>query len=92
MEREIRKFYPTCVLCGSADRTAVDHILPLSKGYGLEPGNATILCKSCNSTKHNKDLERMDEKDTIVLRHTAEHFRCHWNLEINVPAYLEPEK
>ena len=31
-----------------------DHIVPLSKGGGSEPGNIQLLCRWCNLSKGNK--------------------------------------
>lgn len=42
-----------CALCGSTDRLAVDHVLPLTRGGTNDPKNLRVLCKSCNSKKGN---------------------------------------
>ncbi len=46
-----------CAYCGvKHDRLALDHILPKSKG-GRDTGDNLIkVCKSCNSSKGDKDL------------------------------------
>lgn len=48
-------FNHKCFNCGNTELLEVDHHKPLSKGYALSRQNAVILCKSCNSSKNNKD-------------------------------------
>jgi predicted phage replisome organizer/uncharacterized phage protein (TIGR02220 family) len=49
-----------CSYCGvdnlSLTDFHVDHIVPLDKNGSNDMSNKTIACKSCNSTKSNKDL------------------------------------
>ena len=57
-----------CFKCGKTEKLCLDHHYPLSKGYGLNIENAVILCKSCNSTKHDALPEKfysIDELKTI---------------------------
>lgn len=54
MDGLLHTTFTACVICGSKSRLAVDHVYPLSEGYGLKPGNAIILCKNCNSKKSKK--------------------------------------
>lgn len=44
-----------CVYCGALADT-IDHIIPRSKGGKDITDNIVPCCKSCNSTKHDKDL------------------------------------
>lgn len=47
-----------CAMCGSDDRLAVDHIIPIARGGDNSPENLRTLCRSCNSEKGSKlDLE-----------------------------------
>jgi len=48
-----KQFSDCCYLCISKDNLCLDHHFPLSKGYPLHMGNITLLCKSCNSKKHD---------------------------------------
>ncbi len=52
-----------CVVCGKTNEEemaeigrslAVDHWLPLCKGYALTPSNAVLMCLSCNAKKGPK--------------------------------------
>jgi 5-methylcytosine-specific restriction endonuclease McrA len=81
METILFELQPSCVVCGSSDRLAVDHVIPVSKGGKLEPGNVAVLCKSHNSSKHDKDLNKVDFSDKIIL--AAENFLDAWNSRIS---------
>lgn len=78
MEKLLCDLQTKCIICNSTDRLATDHVLPLSKGYGLKPGNAVRLCKSCNSKKYNKTLNDLPEIWQHRLTMAAESFRCEW--------------
>jgi 5-methylcytosine-specific restriction endonuclease McrA len=67
-------FKAKCFNCGSTERLCIDHCKPLSKGFGLSLQNATLLCKSCNSSKHNKMPEEFysEEKLNILSKLLAE--------------------
>ena len=45
----------SCVYCGKP-ATTIDHIIPKSKNGSDEASNLVPCCKSCNSSKSNKDL------------------------------------
>lgn len=47
-----------CAYCGKKlERLTQDHVVPLSKGGTYTADNIIPACKSCNSSKHDKDLE-----------------------------------
>jgi 5-methylcytosine-specific restriction endonuclease McrA len=50
-----QKFENKCFHCSKKEKLALDHFYPLSKGFPLTEDNCIILCKSCNSSKRNKD-------------------------------------
>lgn len=58
-------FENKCFKCCSIEDLAIDHHYPLSKGYGLNIFNAVILCKSCNSSKHDKLPEEFYNNEEI---------------------------
>ena len=45
-----------CNYCGSSQKLALDHILPLKLGGRDDAENLIFSCKSCNSSKGKKDL------------------------------------
>ncbi len=55
--QEIKAENPTCKACGSSEDISVDHILPLDRGGQNCKENCTVLCRSCNSSKHAKTYE-----------------------------------
>jgi 5-methylcytosine-specific restriction endonuclease McrA len=58
-ERELFEQYNYhCAYCGEKLPLEIDHIEPLSKGGMDDIENATVSCKSCNSSKSDKILLR----------------------------------
>lgn len=49
-----------CLACGSTDRLALDHVIPLAAGGPNLPSNLQPLCISCNSKKGNKATDYRD--------------------------------
>jgi len=56
-------FNNKCFNCGKDKDLCVDHVKPLSKGNALTRKNACILCKSCNSSKSDKNPEDFYTKE-----------------------------
>jgi 5-methylcytosine-specific restriction endonuclease McrA len=82
MQLALEAFFPACVACGSSKRLTTDHVLPLSKGNGLVPGNAVILCTNCNSRKRTKRLEQLPDVMRTNIERAAIAFKEHWeNIE-----------
>lgn len=79
MEVALCEFQPACVVCGSTDRMATDHVLPLSNGNGLKPGNAVRLCRSHNSRKSDKDIDELPADWQKKIIKAASDFQEHWN-------------
>ena len=79
MELLLHALQPACVVCGRDDRLTVDHVRPLSKGFGLEPGNAVILCKSCNSRKRTRSLEDLPIRMAMAILAAAGDFKILWD-------------
>jgi 5-methylcytosine-specific restriction endonuclease McrA len=79
MEDALRAFQPACAVCGSSGPLTVDHVIPLSKGYGLCPGNAVLLCPNCNSRKGKSTLSRLPSDLAKKIRQAAVAFKAHWH-------------
>ncbi len=78
MELTLKELQTECVICNSKEDLSVDHVLPLSRGFGLKPGNAVILCKSCNSKKIDKNINDLPLEQQVVLIWNAFKFKDHW--------------
>lgn len=56
-----------CQYCGSNMQLTIDHIIPKSKGGKDIGDNFLTVCKSCNSSKGNKDLMQwMNESNKFL--------------------------
>jgi predicted phage replisome organizer len=76
----------TCAYCGRTADT-IDHIIPKSKGGKDVSENVVSACKSCNSSKSNKDLYEF-LNDSVVYTYQQVNF----NLVLSNPVlmnYLE---
>ena len=40
-----------CIYCGSGEKLAMDHLVPISRGGDHTAANVAPACKSCNSSK-----------------------------------------
>jgi len=80
MSMLLRNLQQQCVICGSAERLSVDHVRPLAKGNGLQPGNAVMLCRSCNSRKNDKDFEELPPDWQDKLAAAAGEFAEAWRV------------
>jgi hypothetical protein len=45
-----------CTYCGQEAQTTFDHVIPMSKGGPSDMGNMVPVCKSCNSSKSDKNV------------------------------------
>lgn len=79
MELCLSKLQPSCVICGCTEKLCTDHVLPLSKGYGLNPGNAVRLCRSCNARKAARYLDQLPIEWQQKITYAAESFRVAWS-------------
>ena len=66
-EKEYVKSVNKCNLCNKKTKLTLDHIIPLSLGGIHAKENIQILCKSCNSKKHNKLIFNKFEDINIKL-------------------------
>lgn len=78
MQHLLKSMQKICVVCGKRGKLEVDHVKPASKGYGLRPGNAVMLCRQCNTKKSDKLPEDLpaDWRDKILS--AAEEFKAAW--------------
>ncbi len=45
-----------CCYCGRRDDLSLDHMIPRMKGGPHSADNLVVACRSCNSSKHARDL------------------------------------
>lgn len=45
-----------CYYCGSTSKLSVDHLIPRIKGCSDESDNLIWACRSCNSSKRDRDM------------------------------------
>jgi 5-methylcytosine-specific restriction endonuclease McrA len=56
-DQAIRMCLPQeCIYCGVAQNLSIDHIVPTNRGGDDAGDNAIWACRSCNSSKKDKDL------------------------------------
>lgn len=88
MDKCIRDVFDCCVVCGISEKEhqdkyksslEIDHVYPLSLGYGLEPGNATVLCKRCNVKKFKRTVDNLPIQVANKIILSAELFKLIWN-------------
>jgi len=87
MELALKHLFPTCVVCGLSDRLCVDHVKPLIMGYGLCPGNAVILCVSCNSKKRSRLPNELPDDMRIPILNAAQQFKDYWKVKWDVRTF-----
>ena len=72
-DKELVKCDRCCIYCGCEENLTFDHIIPLSKGGPDIISNQVLACKSCNSSKGDKDIfywygiERKETVPKLVL-------------------------
>lgn len=75
--------FDSCVVCGATKNLSVDHVRPLSKGFGLEPGNAIVLCRSCNTAKRDKLPKQLKPAIREKVFEAAEQFKRYWETQVS---------
>ena len=81
MSLAVLEFFGSCVLCGSTENLEIDHLEPLSLGYGLFVDNVVVLCDSCNSSKSNKYLTDLKPKIRRKLIDDSCAFQDYWDMQ-----------
>ena len=79
MQAILYELQPTCVVCGSDDRLAIDHIKSLIEGHGLSPSNAVRLCAGCNAKKWRHPLENMPVEFQEKVMAASKKFQDTWD-------------
>ncbi|MGH2080253.1 HNH endonuclease [Aerococcus urinaeequi] len=63
-ERAKEHFNHRCAYCRKETKLTYDHFIPLSKGGFLSVENTIPCCKSCNSSKNNRDFHEWYPKQS----------------------------
>ncbi|MGI0083110.1 MAG: HNH endonuclease [Nitrosopumilaceae archaeon] len=79
MERE-------CVYCGAKENLSIDHIIPISKGGPNVASNKVLSCKSCNSSKRDKDIFEwyyIVKKEQEIPKHVwSKYLKLVWQFHV----------
>src|SRR5262249_40545605 len=65
-------------LCGAGEDLTNHHVVPLSYGRGLQPGNAVTLCRACNSSIHDSPPSHLPPVMASKLERAAARFKDLW--------------
>ena len=55
-----------CLICGEHNDLTLDHYIPRSKGGSNKKQNIFTSCRSCNSSRGNKDLHSFVSKHVYL--------------------------
>ena len=55
-----------CTVCGSDDRTEIDHIIPVSKGGDSSEENLQLLCFTCNRSKSDQNFNEWLKEEGYI--------------------------
>lgn len=91
---EIKKcFNNKCAYCNSEESLTQDHFIPLSKGGGYTRNNIIPACKSCNSSKGNRDFFEWYKKQMFYNLESEEKIINHLRAERHylIKVYSEPK-
>lgn len=67
-DERVKYDYPmSCCYCGAIDDLHMDHLLPKSRGGWNSSDNLVWACKSCNSSKRDRDVLRQLHMAEIEL-------------------------
>lgn len=56
-DEKVKFKYPqACCYCGAAERLSIDHLIPRIRGGEDHSDNLVWACRSCNSSKADRDL------------------------------------
>src|SRR5258708_18659624 len=79
MEDALLAFQPVCVICGVGGDLTKDHVRPISDAHGLKPGNVVRLCRACNSSKGDNELNELGPEIATTIETTASSFKDYWD-------------
>ena len=82
MEFQLRSLFKSCVVCGSTKKLSTGHLYSLSSGHGLVPGNAIVLCTSCNSKQWTYPPDNLPDSLPVEagakMTLAAQDFKTYW--------------
>jgi hypothetical protein len=68
----------TCVYCGRAGATTMDHVMPQSRGGGNTWENLAASCRSCNNAKGDRTPEEWCSRSAEHKRSECRH-KLRWH-------------
>lgn len=74
------RFNYTCAYCGASVTLERDHILALTKGGALSKDNIVPACKSCNSSKGNRDMVAWFRSQRFWTQEKEAKIKASWSI------------
>lgn len=76
MEAERKNLFGGCCYCGSQERLALEHVVPLSKGGLHVEENLLGACSSCNSSKRDRPVEEWYRSQSFFSEQRWQEITC----------------
>lgn len=64
-EKCVKYFNNSCAYCGATEKLSKDHVIPISKGGHNCISNIVPACRTCNSSKQDRDLQEFSVKEKV---------------------------
>lgn len=83
-EGTLKEFNNKCAYCGCSGNLHQEHVIPVTKDGGYTKENIIPACKSCNSSKWNRDMEEWYRSREYFSEERLEKIKRHTNQTVLV--------